>query len=152
MISNRFRKKQERRNVWYNYFLSARCRIWSHDNGLYISISLRIHSHTITPWWCHQMETFSALLAFVRGIHRSPASDASDAELWCFLWSAPEQTVAQTLDTLVIWGAIALIITSLNGWAQMWIGEGVIPTISNYQVLVQCRLKCVNKGVHLMNV
>ena len=30
---------------------------------------------------------------FVRGIHRSrwiPHTKASDAELWCFLWSAPE--------------------------------------------------------------
>ena len=30
---------------------------------------------------------------FVRGIHRSrwiPRTKASDAELWCFLWSAPE--------------------------------------------------------------
>ena len=26
------------------------------------------------PWWRHQMETFSALLAFVRGIHRSPVN------------------------------------------------------------------------------
>ena len=24
------------------------------------------------PWWRHQMETFSTLLAFARGIHRSP--------------------------------------------------------------------------------
>ena len=33
---------------------------------------------------------------FVRGIHRSSMDSphkASDAELWCFLWSAPEQTV-----------------------------------------------------------
>ena len=34
---------------------------------------------------------------FVRGIHRSPVNSlhtkASDAELWCFLWSVPEQTV-----------------------------------------------------------
>ena len=27
-----------------------------------------------TSWWRHQMETFSALLAFVRGIHRSPVN------------------------------------------------------------------------------
>ena len=27
-----------------------------------------------TAWWRHQMETFSALLAIVRGIHRSPAN------------------------------------------------------------------------------
>ena len=32
---------------------------------------------------------------------------ASDAELWCFLWSAPEQTV--------IWDAITLIMTSQWG-------------------------------------
>ena len=50
------------------------------------------------------METFSALLAFVRGIHRS---------LWYFLWSAPEQTVVQALETPVIWDAIALIMTLL---------------------------------------
>ena len=45
-------------------------------------------------WWRHQVETFSALLAIcVRGIHRSPVNSrtkASDAELWCFLWCAPE--------------------------------------------------------------
>ena len=41
-----------------------------------------------------------------RGI---PLTTASEAELWCFLWSAPEQTI----DTLVISDAIALIMTSL---------------------------------------
>ena len=33
---------------------------------------------------------------FVRGIHRSrwiPRTKASDAELWCLLWSAPELTI-----------------------------------------------------------
>ena len=35
------------------------------------------------PWWRHQMETFSALLAICH-------TKASDGELWCFLWSAPE--------------------------------------------------------------
>ena len=38
---------------------------------------------------------------------------ASDAELWCFLWSAPEQMVEKTIDMPVIWYAIALIMTSL---------------------------------------
>ena len=36
-----------------------------------------------------------------------PLTKASDAELWCFLWSALEQT------TPVVWDAIALIMTSL---------------------------------------
>ena len=38
---------------------------------------------------------------------------ASDAELWCFLWSAPEQTTEQTIETPEIWDAITLIMTSL---------------------------------------
>ena len=33
---------------------------------------------------------------------RIPLKKASDAELWCFLWSAPEQTVEQTIETLVL--------------------------------------------------
>ena len=47
---------------------------------------------------------------FVKEIHRSPA-EASDAELWCFLWSAPAQMVEQTIETLVI--AIPLIMMAL---------------------------------------
>ena len=42
-----------------------------------------------------------------------PLQKASDAELWCFLWSAPEQTVEQTIETPVIWDTIMLIIASL---------------------------------------
>ena len=38
---------------------------------------------------------------------------AIDAELWCFLWSAPEPTIEQTMETPVIWDAIVLIMTSL---------------------------------------
>ena len=29
-----------------------------------------------------------------------PLTKASDAELWCLLWSVPEQTVEQTIETL----------------------------------------------------
>ena len=42
-----------------------------------------------------------------------PIEKASDAELWFFL-SAPEQTVGQTIETPVIWDAIAPIKTSLK--------------------------------------
>ena len=40
-----------------------------------------------------------------------PLTKASDGELWYFLWSTPEQTVEQTIDTLVIWDATVLIMT-----------------------------------------
>ena len=67
--------------------------------------------------WRHKMEIFSALLVLCAGnlpvTGEFPHTKASDAELWCFLWSTPEQTVEQTLETPVIWDAIALILTSL---------------------------------------
>ena len=42
-----------------------------------------------------------------------PLTKASNAELRCFLWSAPEQTVVQTIEPPVIWDTMALIMTSL---------------------------------------
>ena len=47
-----------------------------------------------------------------------PLTKASDKELWCILWSVPEQTVGQTIERPVIWDAIMLIMTSLQ-WAVM---------------------------------
>ena len=41
-----------------------------------------------------------------------PLTKASEAELWWFGWSAPEQIVEQTIETPVIWDAIALIMAS----------------------------------------
>ena len=46
---------------------------------------------------------------------------ASDAELWCFVWSAPEQMVEQTIETPVIWDAVALIMTSLWYDITQWL-------------------------------
>ena len=47
-------------------------------------------------------------------VHRwIPVTKASDAELWCFIWSAPEQKFEQTIETPAIWDVIALIMTSL---------------------------------------
>ena len=42
-----------------------------------------------------------------------PLTKACDSELWYFLWSVPEQTVEQTIETPMIWDPIALIMTSL---------------------------------------
>ena len=70
----------------------------------------QLHNDVIK--WKH----FPRYWPFVRGIHRSPVNPrtkASDVELWCFLWSALEQTVKQTIARLVIWDAIAPIMTSL---------------------------------------
>ena len=72
-------------------------------------------------WWRHQMETFSALLALCEG--NPTVTRASDAELWCVLSSAPEQTAKQTIGTLVIWDAIALIMTSLKWVSLLFVGS-----------------------------
>ena len=46
-------------------------------------------SHKHVMKWKH----FPRYWPFVRGIHRwIPLTMVSDAELWCFLWSAPNQT------------------------------------------------------------
>ena len=39
-----------------------------------------------------------------------PLTKASDAELWCFLRSAPEETAEQTMETTVIWDAIMTLL------------------------------------------
>ena len=38
-----------------------------------------------------------------------PLTKSSDVELWCSLLSTPEQTVGYTMETPVVWDAIALL-------------------------------------------
>ena len=49
------------------------------------------------PWLRHQMETYFRVTSPLWGECTChgwiPLTKASDAELWCFLWSSPEQTV-----------------------------------------------------------
>ena len=65
-------------------------------------------SENVSIWWRHHGKYFPRYWPFV-----IPHTKASDAGLWCFLWSAPEQTVEHTMVTTVIWDAITLIMTSL---------------------------------------
>ena len=59
------------------------------------------------------MELFSALLALCEGNPPVGVPKASDAELWFYLWSEPEQTAEQTFEAPIIWDAIALSMMSL---------------------------------------
>ena len=62
---------------------------------------LALNRNLIQSWWCHQMETFSALLTLCEGnapITNGFLTKASNAELWCFIWSAPEQILASRRD------------------------------------------------------
>ena len=56
------------------------------------------HLKRNASWWRHQMETFSTLLAMCgefTGPRWIPCTKASDTELWCFLWSAPEKWLSK---------------------------------------------------------
>ena len=80
-----------------NYMYTHQCRFSKQQLQPLMSISLKMLQHIprnmfTLSWWRHQMETVLALLALCEG---SPLTKASDGELWCFLRSAPEQTVAQ---------------------------------------------------------
>ena len=60
---------------------------------------------TISSWWCHQMKTFLRVTGPCwmesTGHRWIPLTKARDAELWWFLWYAPEQTVKQTIETMI---------------------------------------------------
>ena len=88
-------------NIWGNAMLPIRCQAISHTNiyclnQCWLITSWAPHNDQqilplFTSWWRHQFRTFSALLALCVG--NSPVNSpqkASDAELWCFLWSAFE--------------------------------------------------------------
>ena len=79
---------------------------------IWVKYAVPKHQDDVIKW-----EHFPRYWSPVRGIHRSPLNSphtkASDAELWCFPWSVPGQTVQQTIKTPVIWDAIVLIMTSL---------------------------------------
>ena len=54
-----------------NCVLFALCELWMESNGGFQSHTASIVGQLSMSWWRHQMETFSPLLAFERGIHRS---------------------------------------------------------------------------------
>ena len=76
--------------------------------------------HPLFRWW-RMMTSSSGNMFRITGplhggftVHRGiPLTKTSDAELWCFLWYAPEQTFELTIEMPMIWDAIALIMTAL---------------------------------------
>ena len=104
MIIPRYPNLSAKSNKEYSHLLNHSFLTW-----------LRMHydiGHDLEGlrWWRHQLKTLSALLAICEGI---PLTKVSNAELWCFIWSASELTAQLTIETLVIWDAISLTMTSL---------------------------------------
>ena len=63
---------------------------WLVDRSIDRSIDWLIDCDNKLSWWRHQ--TFPPLWGEFNGHRWIPLTKASGAEIWCFLWSAPEQT------------------------------------------------------------
>ena len=71
------------------------------------------------PWWRHQMETFSALLAICAGNSPVPQTKATDAELWFFF--------------ICVW---------INGWVNNREAGDLRRYRAHYDVIVKSRIIC----------
>ena len=81
------------------------------------------------PWKRYDMETLSALLSlcdgnppFKAGL---PSQRNTNIQLWCYLWCEHEQTVQQTMELPVIWGAMTLIWRHCTDWVK------ISPSVTN---------------------
>ena len=78
------------------------------------SCQVRVVIARVLLKWCYWNSSFMMTSSnVITGYRWIPLTKTSDAGLWCFLWSAPEQTAGWTIEKPVIWGAMALIMTSL---------------------------------------
>ena len=90
------------------------------------------------------MKTFSRLLTFCEGIHRSPVDSPQKGQrrgALVFLWSAPEQTVEHTIETLVNWYAITIIMTPL--WYYVFFRKKPTMFISKNKLSLRITFLCL---------
>ena len=80
-----------------------------------LEVAGRLCSHfsMITSWNGSIFRVTGPLCREFTGHRWISLTKVSNAEIWYFLWSAPEQTVEQTIETPVIWDVIVPIMTSL---------------------------------------
>ena len=93
-----FWRRCNAQNIRYNW-------IWH----IQLSSSSRDDSRMMTSSYGNIFRVTGPLYGEFTGHRWIPLTKPSDAELWCFLWSAPEQTADQTMEK--IWDVIAFIIT-----------------------------------------
>ena len=88
----------------------TRTKVW-----LYVRVAHepRLRTHDDVIKWKHFRVAGPLWGELFIGEQWIPLTKASDADLWYFLWSTPELTVEQTIETPVIWDAITLIMTSM---------------------------------------
>ena len=76
-------------------------------------VAIAVNVYIMTSWNANIFRVTGPSSGESIGHRWIPFTKANDAKVWCFLWSAPEQTVEQTIETPVIRDAIALIMMSL---------------------------------------
>ena len=105
-------------NNWFNTWVFFK-------NTLYLKW-FHIFYHYVVNWprcvWHHMMTSSNGnitgpLWRESTGDRWIPLTKASDAELWCFLWSAPEHTVEQTIEAPMSWDCIYM--TIIPRWSEM---------------------------------
>ena len=91
----------------------------------------------------NQMETFFALLALCgSGPQWIPLKKASDAVLWCFLWSVPEQMLKQNNQNAAGWFETpSRSLWHCNVWHHLRITELRIVDIVCGKVFLQIHVK-----------
>ena len=63
----------------------------------------------MTSWNGNIIRVTGPLWGESTGLRWIPLTKTSDADLWCFLWSAPEQTGEQTIEMPAIWDAATVM-------------------------------------------
>ena len=121
---------------------------WDRTQG-HANMNYEIPRHDDVIRWKH----FPRYWPFVRGIHRWPVNfphKNNDAELWCFLWSAPKRTAERTIGTPVIWDAIALVkaccVPGITGQNGRHFADDIFKCIFGYEkfcILIKMSLKFV---------
>ena len=86
--------------------------VWLSCYPVLLSTDSKTRSHMTTSSNGDIFRVTGHLCVEFTGPRWIPHTKASDAELWCFLWSASELTVELTMVRLVIWDAMAPIMPS----------------------------------------
>ena len=94
LVTSRNSRKHQRYSSWDTRIWSLKQNVvhvaaWNVSWRKIYIFGVQHFNHDDVIKWKH----FPRYWPFVRAIHRSlwiPRTKASDAELWCFLWSAPE--------------------------------------------------------------
>ena len=101
--------KQLSKQSWGWWFETLSSSIWRHRNDRTYSF---LGCLMVTSSNGNILRATGPLRGEFTGHWWIPLTRASDAELWCFLWSAPGKRL-KNIETPVIWYAIVLIMTSL---------------------------------------